>query len=103
MRISVQRRWDSRLGEPGIPIVIQYNTNTVSGSMLKRGITYMFQSTTDCHIAHGATPVADALTCVPLSANIPYLLTFKSDVYIAAIKKSSPGRLFMTPMFGGKL
>ena len=102
MRVSVQRRWDSMIGEPEPPIVIAYDGSTVSSTSLLRGNTYMFQSTTDCHIAFGETPVATVADCTILFANLPYLFTYRTEGKIAAIKNKAKGTLYITPMLGAR-
>ena len=90
------------IGEPEPPIVISYDGSTVSSASLLRGNTYMFQSTTDCHIAFGETPVATVADCTILFANLPYLFTYRTEGKIAAIKNKAKGTLYITPMLGAR-
>jgi hypothetical protein len=72
------------------------STSAVSAAAVGGSGVVRLLSTTDCHVAFGSSPVADA-TCLFLPANTPeYFACYATDL-VAAIADSGTGSLYITP------
>ena len=85
------------------PIVVAYDATAVSAVALEAGVLYRFCSTTDCHVAFAAAPVAVVATCTPMTAGIPEYWKLNSGLKVAAIKRSVAGSLYITKMIGQRV
>ena len=72
---------------------------TSAASAAIAGAMVRVVSTTDCHLAFGASPTAAADgTCVFLPASRPEVFAFTTGQKIAAIQNAASGTLFITVM-----
>jgi hypothetical protein len=81
---------------PGASLKLAY-TGTSGATGAITGSVVRVVSTTNCHLAFGASPTAAADgTCVYLPQGVPQLFTVTSGQEIAAIQDSAAGNLFIT-------
>ena len=103
--MGTSRQTDRQLqrlhGQPGTAIVVSFDSSTASAA-LTSGATYLVQCTEDCHIAFAASPTATT-NSTPLFAGVPYVFTILDHgvtYKVAAIKATTAGKLYLSPLSG---
>ncbi len=80
---------------PGVTQDVAIGATSAASEPTGAGVVRLV-STTDCHIAFGAAPVADADGLL-LVANMPEYFACESTDRVAAIRHTADGTLYITP------
>lgn len=80
---------------PGVTQKVNVGSASAASDVLGTGVVRLL-ATTDCHVALGATPAADA-TCLFLPANMPEYFACGASDKVAVIRDSADGFLYVTP------
>ena len=89
-------------GMPGTAVVRTFTSSSAASAALTSGATYVLTATEDCHIVFAASPTATTNdTFLPAGVPWPVTILDNGTTYkIGAIRNSTDGTLYITPMQG---
>ncbi len=80
---------------PGATQKVTVGSASTASDVVATGVVRLL-ATTDCHVAFGSAPVADA-SCLFLPANMPEYFACGTSDKVAAIRDAADGFLYITP------